>query len=140
MSKIVEYSIHLLPGDAIEKFEQPSRRERGFLKIKEESFFGHSESLRIRPRAAYFAKSVKSKYPTYAVVYSNGKVKDCLFVFKFLKYADSDEYFIQMTRCVGKRATKKRVDIVKDLILENQEFLMSFKTTIHSCHSFQVEE
>ena len=139
MSRICEYSIHILPNDAIEKFENPTKREKGFLKIKGGTFLNVPDDLRIRPRAASFAKNVKSDFPTYAVVYSNCEVIDCLFVFKFIKYADGDDYYIQLTRCIGRTATKRRTFVVRDIILDNILSIMDIKTLVDFYHVFEVE-
>lgn len=108
-----KYEIYRLPKNSICPDEDKSERHQEMYKIKENTFPGVSEKLRIRPRAAWFANRLLGgpeslPQPIYAILLKkeNAPTK-CL---AFYGVVGNGKY---LCRCVGKHGIcSKREEIL----------------------------
>lgn len=108
------YKIQKLPKNSIKSDSKRCNRKDIFYKIEGDTFHEIHEDLRIRPKAADFAKYNKD---VYAVLYITETKAECLFLFKFVHSTQHKEIAeIQLCRCLGKMKTKHYKNTVKTLL------------------------
>lgn len=99
------YSIRPLPNSSIVEGEKVSRNGYTipYFEIRNGTFDDIHQSLKIRPKAALFAR--RSQSTVYVVIHNDSDAPQCLFLFEFI--STSSKEILHICRCLGKNAVKK---------------------------------